>query len=98
MNIKCYSPKSFLPVDAPRIGEAGGNVPEHNDPTSKADDDQPSAHGGQDGTLAPQVLAGDGVADKHVAVEDDPHREKPVPSDQALLGDTADVLAECLLC
>ena len=97
-NIKFTSPKSFLPVDTPRIGGAGWNVQEHNDPSSKADDDQTPAHDGEDGTLAAQVLAGDGVADQHVAVEDDPHREKPVPSDQALLGETADVLAECLLC
>ena len=53
------------------------------------------AHGGEDGPLAPQVLASDGVADEQVAVEDDPHREKSVPRYQAPLGETEDILAKC---
>ena len=95
LNINCSSPKSFLPLDTPRIGDAGGNVPDHDEPTSKADDDQTPAHGGEDGPLAPQVLASDGVADEQVAVEDDPHREKSVPRYQAPLGETEDILAKC---
>ena len=95
LNIKCSLPKSLLPVDTPRIGEAGWNVQEDNNPACKADEDQTPAHEGEDGTLASKVLAGDGVADQHVPVEDDPHREKPVPSDQALLGETEGILAKC---
>ena len=91
----CSSPKSLLPVDASRKGEAGRNVEKHDDPTSKADEDQASGHRGEDGTLAPQVLAGYCVADEHVSVEDDAHWEKSVPSDQAELGETEDILAKC---
>ena len=69
----CSSPKSLLPVDASRKGEAGRNVEKHDDPTSKADDDQAPGHRGQDGTFASQVMAGDGVADQEISVEDDPH-------------------------
>ena len=63
LNIKCYSPKSFLPVDTPGKGETGGNVEDHTDPTAQADDDQSPADAGQDVALATQVLASDRVAD-----------------------------------
>ena len=91
---KCCSPKSLLPANAARIGEAGWDVEKHNDGIAKADHEQTFAHSGQDETLAAQVLASVSVADEQVSVEDDPHRKQSVPTDQALLGETEDILAK----